>query len=119
MKFFRSQRVSSLIREKLAWIIEREIEVSGGLITITEVQVDKKLERAKVKISILPKEKEAESLKLLSRLIGELQHLLFKEINIRPMPRIYFEIDSGAENAAEVEKALLRHSDPRNAGEES
>jgi ribosome-binding factor A len=40
-------------------------------------------------------------------MIGNLQHLLNKKMNIRPMPRISFEIDGGLENAAKVEKALL------------
>jgi len=32
---------------------------------------------------------------------------LLKKINIKPMPRLIFEIDRGLEHAANVEKALL------------
>ena len=108
MRFFRSQRVSSLIREKLSWIILREIEVPGALITLTDVKVEKKLEQAVVKFSVIPSERAPEALKVLSAAAGKLRFILTREINIKPMPRIIFEIDRGLENAAEVEKLLLR-----------
>jgi len=106
MKFFRSERVSKLIREQLAVIILREVEF-GALVTITEVEVDKKLEHAKVLLSVLPASKEKSVLAALTRDAGHLQHVLFKKINIKPMPRIAFALDHGLANAAKVEKALL------------
>ncbi len=107
MKFFRSQRVSKLVREELGKILIREMEFGKALVTITEVDVDKKLEYAKVMLSVIPSDDEAEVLKELAKSVGHLQHLLMKQINIKPMPRIVFEIDRGPENAAKVEKALL------------
>jgi len=107
MRFFRFQRVASLIREKLSWMIAREIEVTGALITVTDVEVGKKLEQARVLVSVLPSEKRAEALKELGRRTGELQFKLNRLLNIKPMPKIYFEIDYGVENAAKVEKLLL------------
>jgi ribosome-binding factor A len=47
-------------------------------------------------------------MRALERKTGWLQHLLFVKINIRPMPLIAFSADRGYENAAEVEKALLK-----------
>lgn len=107
MRTFRFKRVSSLIRERLSWIIREEIEVPDALITLTDVKVGKKLDRAVVKVSVMPSEKAEEALKALHGRIGKLQHLLLTEMNIRPMPRIAFELDRGPENAAKVEKALL------------
>lgn len=110
MRFYRSQRVSSLIREKLSWLVFKEVEVAGVLITLTEVEVDKKLERATVKFSVLPSERAPEVLKILGKRAPELQFKLMKEINIKPMPRIVFEIDRGPEKAAEIEKKLLENN---------
>jgi ribosome-binding factor A len=107
MRFHRPERVGSLIREELSQLILREAEFPGALITITDVVVDKKMDNAKVKISALPLERAPGALKVLNSMIGNLQHLLNKKMNIRPMPRISFEIDGGLENAAKVEKALL------------
>lgn len=104
---FRAERVSNLIREELSLMIARELEFPGALVTITEVTIDKKLELARVNVSVIPKEKEKEALKILVKECGLLQHLLLKKINIKPMPRIEFQLDKGLENAAKVEKLLL------------
>ena len=50
---FRSERVGKLIREELSKMILREVELPA-LATITEVEVDKNLEGARVKVSVLP-----------------------------------------------------------------
>jgi ribosome-binding factor A len=102
---FRSERVGKLIREELSKMILREGELSA-LATITEVEVDKKLEGARVRVSVIPATGEKKVLDELAKQAGYLQHLLLKKINIKPMPRIFFEIDHGNEHAALVEKLL-------------
>ena len=108
MRFFRSERVGSLIREELAKILVREVEFTEGLITITEVEVDKKLEHAKVNVSVIPANTAEDALEILTKSAGHFQHLLLKKMNIKPMPRITFILDQGPENAASVEKVLLK-----------
>ncbi len=107
MRFFRSERVSKLIREELAKIILRELEFPDALVTITSVEVDKKLEHAKVNMSVIPSSEDEAALAVLVKATPHLQYLLMKKINIKPMPRIAFAIDRGPENAASVEKVLL------------
>lgn len=104
---FRSERVSKLVREELSKIIIREVEFGDALVTITAVEVDKKLEHAAVSVSVIPSERSRAALALLNKIIGRLQHLLMKKINIKPMPRISFTFDRGPENAANVEKIFL------------
>lgn len=104
---YRNLRVGNLIREELGKIIVRETEFPGALVTITEVEVDRKLGGANVKISVIPSEKAEVALKEFVKMRGKLQHLLNNKLNIRPMPRIRFEIDRGPEKAANVEKILL------------
>lgn len=104
----RPERVQSLIREELGKIILKEMEFPAeSIVTIADVEVEKKLESAKVKVSVIPSSAEAETLAQLGKSAGRLQYLLMKKINIKPMPRICFEIDHGLENAAQVEKLLL------------
>ena len=102
---FRSERVGKLIREELSKMILREVELPA-LATITEVEVDKNLEGARVKVSVLPASGEKAVMATLTGHAGHFQHLLLKKINIKPMPRIVFVIDHGPENAAKVEKLL-------------
>lgn len=108
MRFFRSERVGSLIERQLGQIIERELEFSGALVTITGIEIDKKMEHAKVLVSVIPSDKAQATLEVLVRAAGRLQHLLMEKINIKPMPRIMFDLDRGPENAAQVEKVLLK-----------
>jgi len=103
----RPLRVQKLVREELSKIILRELEFNEALVTITEVVVDKKLGMARVKVSVLPADAAERVLKILGKNTGRLQYLLTRKINIKPMPRIRFEIDRGPENAAAVERALL------------
>lgn len=102
----RPERVASLIREELALIIARELEFPA-LVTLTEVEVNKKLETAKVGVTVYPSEQDEECLAVLKRAQGEMQHLLNRKLNIKPMPRIDFFLDHGPENAARVEKKLM------------
>jgi ribosome-binding factor A len=104
---YRDLRVSGLIQGELGKILLKEFEFPGALVTITNVVVDKKLEGARVDVSILPAGKADEALLVLQKNQGRLQHLLLKKINIKPMPRIRFAIDHGPENAANVEKILI------------
>lgn len=108
MRFYRSQRVEKLIREELSKILVREFEFPNALVTVTEVQVDKKLEHAKVMVSVIPSATEESALATLDKNVGMIQHMLLKKINIKPMPRISFALDRGLENAARVEKVLIK-----------
>jgi ribosome-binding factor A len=111
MRFYRSQRVESLIQDQIGQIILREVDFEGAFVTIMGVDVDKKMEYAKIRVSVLPAEKTDAALKELVRNAGYLQHLLLKKINIKPMPRIMFVADHGPENAAMVEKVFLEHGE--------
>jgi len=108
VKHHRKERISKLILEELNNIIVRELEFKDVLVTLTDVEVSTDLETALVKFSVLPFEKADQVLKILNKFAGRLQYWLLKKINIKPMPRIKFEIDRGLENAAEIEKLTLR-----------
>jgi len=107
MRFFRSQRVEKLIREELSKTLVREFEFPNALVTVTEVQVDKKMDHAKVMVSVIPSAAEGSALRMLNKNISTIQYALLKKINIKPMPRISFALDHGIENAARVEKKIL------------
>jgi ribosome-binding factor A len=111
MRFYRAQRVESLIQDQLGQIIIREVDFDGAFVTIMGVDVDKKMEYAKIRVSVLPTEKTEAAMKVLVHDAGYLQHLLLKKINIKPMPRIMFVEDHGPENAAQVEKVFLEHGE--------
>lgn len=102
----RPERVQSLIQAELGKLLLKEVEFPA-LVTITSVEVQKKLDIARVRLSVVPSSFNKEALAIVERSQGELQHLLMKKLNIKPMPKIMFEIDRGSENAANIEKILL------------
>ncbi len=105
---YRPERVSSLIKKELSAIVIKNVEFpAGSLVTITDVEVDKKLEHAKIGISVLPSEGANKVLNILGKVAGHLQYLLMKRVNIKPLPRIVFGIDHGIEKAARIEKLLM------------
>ncbi|MBI4992487.1 MAG: 30S ribosome-binding factor RbfA [Candidatus Harrisonbacteria bacterium] len=107
MAYQRYQRVESLIREELNKLIIKELEFSGALVTVTGVEVQKDLDYAIVNVSVIPSGKGNEVLKNLEQNWKQLQHLLLRKINIRPMPEIRFRLDVGLEKAADIEKTFL------------
>jgi ribosome-binding factor A len=104
---YRPLRLANVIRDELGAILVRDFEFSGALVTITEVDIDPKLERAIVKISVIPSEKSEPALTKLSHARNTLQRALLRKVNVKPMPLIEFRIDRGPEQAARIEKILL------------
>ncbi len=106
--YTRSERVTSLIQSELSSIILREVEFPiGVLVTMASMDLDKKMERAIIGISVIPNDKADMALRMLTNRAGYLQSLLLKKINIKPMPQLVFMIDKGFENAANIEKLLI------------
>mgnify|MGYP001568128623 CR=1 FL=1 len=106
--FNRSDRVSSLIHSELSQIILKEVEFPPGvLVTIASLDLDKKMERAIIGVSVIPSDKSDVVLKMLCNRTGYLQMLLLRKINIKPMPQLVFAIDKGYEHAANIEKLLI------------
>ncbi|MBZ1349013.1 MAG: 30S ribosome-binding factor RbfA [Candidatus Liptonbacteria bacterium] len=106
---FRRERLSNLIREKVAKIVSREVEFpEGKLVTITQVNVSKDLREAVVKFNVFPSDDKIEGKKILNTHRNFIQSRLFKTIEIAVVPKIRFEYDKGAENIAVIEKIILK-----------
>src|SRR3989344_9398768 len=116
MTYQRYQRVSSLILAELNRILLKQLEFPAALVTMTSVEVQKDLDFAVVKVSVIPDSKETEVLKILRANRRQLQHLLLKKVNIKPLPEIRFEIDKGLAKAAEVEKVFIDIEKKEGAG---
>ena len=107
MAYQRHQRVESLIRDKLNELILRELEFGEALVTVTEVEVQKDLDYANIKVSVIPGTKSQQVIKNLNQYKKRLEHLLLRKINIKPMPELRFAVDLGLEHAAEMERAFM------------
>ncbi len=92
---YRNLRVANLIQEELGKIILREMEFPiSTLVTITGVEIPKNMREAQIKLGVIPESEAPKVLEILSSYRPLLQNLLLKKINIKPMPRIVFELET-------------------------
>lgn len=103
----RKERMESLLCGEIARMLREELEFKDMLVTVTGVESDGDLDEAKVKISVLPSNRAEDALNIARPFARHFHGMLVRKLNLRPIPRLRFEIDHGPEKAAEVEKVFL------------
>jgi ribosome-binding factor A len=93
MRLYRNLKVGSVIQGELNKIFQNDFDFGGALATITSVEVAEDMSAARVKISVLPFEKEIEVYKIIEGRRREIQGRLLRKMNIKPMPKLEFSID--------------------------
>ncbi|GJM19810.1 MAG: ribosome-binding factor A [Phycisphaeraceae bacterium] len=88
-----------------------------GLITVTGVEVTADLERAKIKITVMPDEHEALTLHGLKAAANRLRRDVSDKMHIRQMPQFEFVIDEGLKEQAKVMALLAKDRVEREARE--
>jgi ribosome-binding factor A len=106
----RQQRLNQLVREEISSLLRHETEDPGlaALISVTEVDVTTDLQRARVFVSVLADEPEAEAtLKRLRHAARFFRRELAERLNLRHTPELDFQLDPSIARGARV-LALLR-----------
>lgn len=102
------KRVSELVRERLATLIERRLSdprVSG--VTVTDVEVSSDTRVAKVFYSLIGDEKAKEqAARGLESASGWLRHELGLNLHTRHTPELFFEYDPSLEHGARMSQLL-------------
>lgn len=97
MRPYRNLKLESLIQRELNNILLRDYEAGPGVfVTITGVEIDEKLLQAKIKLGVIPFEKEPEVFLKIQKSSRSLQYKLLKKINIKPMPKLVFFLQEGS-----------------------
>jgi len=105
--FSRIDRINELIRETLAEIVARELEMPPGVfVTVVKVDTSRDLRYARVFVSIFPEKKFGRMLELLEKKIYLIQGMLNKKLHMKPLPRIEFAADKTEAEADKIEKLL-------------
>lgn len=106
-------------RELIAIIGEmKDPRVTGGLLTVTRLDVTPDLDVAKVYISVMGREGgPAPVVKALNKAAGHVRTEVSRRMHVRKAPRFVFVEDDGAAYSAHI-NALLRELNPQPAGEE-
>jgi len=110
----RAQRFNELIKKELGKIIFDFLDTKPGvLVTITQVLTNHNLFTSDIYISVYPSSEAEKILDKLSRSIYQIQQLLNRKLEVRPVPKIIFKFDTNPEEAAKIEKLLeeIKHEE--------
>ena len=121
-EYARVQRVSQLLKEEIARLLQREVKDSRiGVVTVTDVEVSRDLKHATVFVSAAgDDERKAEAIEGLSSAAGFVRSRLGRELRIRRVPELRFAIDRTQERAARIAELLseVRISEQHDEGGE-
>lgn len=106
----RADRVSDLLKEEISQLLLREVKDPHiGFITITDVEVSKDLQVAKVYYTILGDKKQLrESAQALNRVSRFIKRQLGKRLRMRYIPDIIFRYDHSLEYGDKIDHILSR-----------
>jgi ribosome-binding factor A len=103
----RIQKINELIRNMIAEIISREVELTPGVFaTVTKVDTSADLRYARVFVSVFPEKKFGQTIEFLNKKIYIIQGVLNKKLSMKPLPRIEFVADKTELEADKIEKLL-------------
>lgn len=117
MAYKRTDRVNALLRQELQQIIQREMtDPRVGFATVTAVETSPDLRHARVFVSVMGTDEEAEaSLKALEDARPFLRHELAARTDLRFVPDLSFKRDTSIAQATRIGE-LLREAHERGEG---
>jgi ribosome-binding factor A len=107
-EYSRSQRISKLLQEEIARLLQREVKDARiGLVVVTGVEVTPDLKHATVYVEAPGAGgREAEVLAGLASAAGFMRTRLGRSLRIRRAPELHFQIDRTQERAARIRELL-------------
>jgi ribosome-binding factor A len=108
MPYKRTDRVNSLIRDELQQLIQQEVkDPRVGFATVTAVETSQDLRHAKVYVSVMAADEEAQTaVRALQDARAYFRHELASRIQMHHVPELDFARDATLEHAMRIEKLL-------------
>lgn len=107
MAKMRLERVSELIKEAVAEILQKIKDPRIGFVTVTEVKVSPDLDLARIFISTLAEGEERDKvMEGLNSAAGFVRKELGREIQMKKTPRVAFIFDPGIERGSRIIQLL-------------
>ena len=106
--FDRIDRISEEVHKAIDRIIRDEVNDPrvGGTWSIVRCEVTRDLRYAKVRVSILEEERRKGMMEALRRAAGFIRRELGREVDLRYVPEVQFELDTNMEYAAKINQLL-------------
>lgn len=104
----RIDRISEEVHKAIDKIIRDEVNDPrvGGTCSIVRCEVTRDLRYAKVRVSILEEEMRKPMMAALTRAAGFIRRELGREVELRYVPELIFELDTNMEYAAKINQIL-------------
>ena len=122
-QFSRTLRVRQLLKEEISLLIQREVKDARiQEVTVSDVEVSPDLKHATVYVQTLADDEQAaDVLAGLRSAAGFIRSRLGRELRLRRIPELRFQIDKTHERAARISQLLqeVKSSDRSDEGAES
>jgi ribosome-binding factor A len=112
------ERLNETLRKEIALIVAEEINIDGGLITISRVDCDPNYYSAKVSFSILPDNMVGTALEKFKKSSGLIAAELKNRIRMRKIPHFIWEFDPTEKKASVLEKVFEKIEKEKTAADE-
>lgn len=102
---FRLQRINDLLREEISKILLKEIDFENNcIVTVTRADTAPNFSKSKIFFTVIPETKEKYVLSQIKNNIYDIQKIINKKLKMKYVPRLFFEIDTGAKNLYKIDK---------------
>lgn len=127
----RIEQFESTLKRAISTVLQRDLADPRirGMVSVTEVNVSPDMRNATIKVSVIPVEHEKLTVHGLNSAAKHIHGKLFKQLHVRRLPFLHFEIDPTIKKQAEVfaaiqeglakEKALEDDADIANSEEDT
>lgn len=103
----RLEKIESQIKRILGEIfIKKSSDFDIGLISIDDIVISRDLSQAKIWVSFISKKDRGTLFKRLLKNTREIQSLLYKQMSIRRVPKIQWQLDDSLDDRIRIEQLL-------------
>ena len=105
--FHRSDRVSAQLRRELGTLVHAAVRNHGlPSVSVSDVEVTRDLEHAKIYITALQPERSVEAMKALKELAPEIRYQLAHAVKMRHVPELHFQYDESVDRGERIDNLL-------------
>ncbi len=105
--FHRSDRVAAQLRRELGQLVHDAVRDHAlPSVSVSDVEITRDLEHAKVFVTALQAERSAEAVKGLKGHAKEIRYKLAQLVKMRHVPELHFHYDDSVDRGEQIEKLL-------------
>jgi len=105
--FHRSDRVSAQLRRELGTLVHEAVRNHGlPSVSVSDVEVTRDLEHAKIFVTALQPERSKEAMKALKALAPEIRYQLAQSVKMRHVPELHFQYDESFDRGERIDNLL-------------